>query len=75
MIVGQKVGYARVSTNAQDLSLQRERLADCDRILKKRFSAEKEPYGQHLMTPWPTFAMARSLSLPSLIVLLVLFTT
>ena len=35
MIVGQKVGYARVSTNAQDLTVQLERLADCDRIFER----------------------------------------
>ena len=37
MIVGQKVGYARVSTSDQDLSLQLERLDDCDRFLRRRF--------------------------------------
>jgi len=41
MIVGQKVGYARVSTNAQDLTLQRERLADCDRIFEEKVSGRK----------------------------------
>jgi DNA invertase Pin-like site-specific DNA recombinase len=38
MIVGQKVGYARVSTSGQDLSLQLERLVDCDRIFKEKVS-------------------------------------
>jgi len=41
MIVGQKVGYARVSTNAQDLTVQRERLADCDRIFEEKVSGRK----------------------------------
>jgi len=34
MVIGQKVGYARVSTAAQDLSIQKERLSDCDRIFE-----------------------------------------
>jgi predicted site-specific integrase-resolvase len=38
MIVGQKVGYARVSTSGQDLSLQLERLVDCDRIFQEKVS-------------------------------------
>lgn len=41
MIVGQKVGYARVSTNAQDSGLQRERLADCDRIFEEKVSGRR----------------------------------
>ena len=41
MIVGQKVGYARVSTNAQDLGLQREKLADCDRIFEEKVSGRR----------------------------------
>ena len=36
MIVGLKVGYARVSTNAQDWPVQRERFADCDRIFEEK---------------------------------------
>ncbi|MDX2478699.1 MAG: hypothetical protein QNK24_00010 [Desulfuromusa sp.] len=40
MIVGQKVGCARVSTSAQDLSLQKERLADCARIRQPSFLFE-----------------------------------
>lgn len=38
MIVGQKVGYARVSTSGQDLSLQLDRLVDCDCIFKEKVS-------------------------------------
>ena len=41
MIVGQKVGYARVSTNAQDLGIQREKLADCDRIFEEKVSGRR----------------------------------
>ncbi|MBN1958354.1 MAG: recombinase family protein [Desulfuromonadales bacterium] len=41
MIVGQKVGYACVSTNAQDLSLQRDKLADCDRIFEEKVSGRR----------------------------------
>lgn len=41
MIVGQKVGYARVSTNAQDLGLQREKFADCDRIFEEKVSGRR----------------------------------
>ena len=41
MIVGQKVGYARVSTNAQDLGLQRDKLADCDRIFEEKVSGRR----------------------------------
>ena len=41
MIVGQKIGYARVSTSAQDLSLQKERLADCDRIFEEKASGKR----------------------------------
>ena len=41
MIVGQKVGYARVSTSGQDLSLQLERLVDCDRIFQEKVSGSR----------------------------------
>ena len=41
MIVGQKVGYARVSTNAQDLGLQRDKLDDCDRIFEEKVSGRR----------------------------------
>lgn len=41
MVVGQRVGYARVSTNAQDLSLQKERLDDCDRIFQEKVSGKR----------------------------------
>jgi len=41
MVIGQKVGYARVSTSAQDLSLQKERLADCDRIFEEKVSGKR----------------------------------
>ena len=41
MVVGQRVGYARVSTTAQDLGLQKERLVDCDRIFEKKVSGTK----------------------------------
>lgn len=41
MIVGQKVGYARVSTSGQDLSLQLERLVDCDRVFQEKVSGGK----------------------------------
>ncbi len=41
MIVGQRVGYARVSTNAQDLGIQRENLADCDRIFEEKVSGRR----------------------------------
>jgi DNA invertase Pin-like site-specific DNA recombinase len=41
MIVGQKVGYARVSTNTQDLGLQRDKLADCDRIFEEKVSGRR----------------------------------
>ena len=38
MIVGQKIGYARVSTNAQDLGLQRDRFA---RIFEVKVSGRR----------------------------------
>ena len=40
MFVGQRVGYARVSATIQDLSLQRERLSDCDRIFEEKVSGK-----------------------------------
>jgi len=41
MVVGQRVGYARVSTTAQDLGLQKERLVDCDRIFEEKVSGKR----------------------------------
>jgi DNA invertase Pin-like site-specific DNA recombinase len=41
MIVGQRVGYARVSTSGQDLGLQLEKLSDCDRIFQEKVSGGK----------------------------------
>lgn len=41
MVVGQKVGYARVSTTNQNLNLQRERLSDCDRIFEEKVSGKR----------------------------------
>ena len=41
MANGQRVGYARVSTSGQDLGLQKERLADCDRIFEEKASGKK----------------------------------
>ena len=38
---GQRVGYARVSTTGQDLSLQRDRLVDCDKIFEEKASGAK----------------------------------
>ena len=37
--MGMKVGYARVSTSGQNLDLQLDRLADCDRIYREKASA------------------------------------
>lgn len=41
MVIGQKVGYARVSTSTQDLGLQKKRLADCDRIFEEKVSGQR----------------------------------
>lgn len=41
MVIGQRVGYARVSTTAQDLGLQKERLVDCDRIFEEKVSGKR----------------------------------
>ena len=41
MVVGQRVGYARVSTTAQDLGLQKEQLVDCDRIFEEKVSGKR----------------------------------
>jgi DNA invertase Pin-like site-specific DNA recombinase len=38
---GQRVGYARVSTTGQDLSLQRNRLAGCDKIFEEKASGAR----------------------------------
>lgn len=38
---GQRIGYARVSTSGQDLSLQKERLTDCDKIFEEKASGAK----------------------------------
>ena len=37
--MGMKVGYARVSTSGQNLDIQLDRLADCDRIYREKASA------------------------------------
>jgi DNA invertase Pin-like site-specific DNA recombinase len=37
--MGMKVGYARVSSSGQNLDLQLDRLADCDRIYREKASA------------------------------------
>jgi len=37
--MGMKIGYARVSTSGQNLDLQLDRLADCDRIYREKVSA------------------------------------
>lgn len=41
MANGQRVGYARVSTTGQDLSLQRDRLSTCDKIFEEKVSGGK----------------------------------
>jgi len=38
---GQRVGYARVVTTGQDLSLQRDRLAACDKIFEEKASGAR----------------------------------
>lgn len=38
---GQRIGYARVSTTGQDLSLQRGRLASCDKIFEEKASGAR----------------------------------
>ena len=37
--MGMKVGYARVSTSGQNLDIQLDRMADCDRIYREKVSA------------------------------------
>jgi len=37
--MGMKVGYARVSASGQNLDIQLDRLADCDRIYREKVSA------------------------------------
>ncbi|WP_321366174.1 recombinase family protein [uncultured Desulfuromusa sp.] len=41
MANGQRIGYARVSTAGQDLSLQRDRLSDCDKIFEEKASGAR----------------------------------
>jgi DNA invertase Pin-like site-specific DNA recombinase len=41
MANGQRVGYARVSTTGQDLSLQRDRLTECDKIFEEKASGAR----------------------------------
>ena len=38
---GQRVGYARVSTTGQDLNLQKDRLADCQKIFEEKASGAR----------------------------------
>lgn len=41
MANGQRVGYARAGTTGQDLSLQKDRLADCDKIFEEKASGAR----------------------------------
>ncbi len=41
MANGQRVDYARVSTSGQDLSPQKERLANCEKIFEENASGAK----------------------------------
>ncbi len=75
MILGQKVGYAQVITNTQNLTFNVNDLRTVIAFLKKKSRVAKELPGQHLIMPWLTFALVMYSLLPSLIALPVLFTT
>ena len=42
------VGYARVSSTGQDLTVQLEKLGGCDKVFKEKRSGVDAPGDQHL---------------------------